>query len=298
MLDVYLRGDVDRISPEAPVPVVRVRERRHALGGAANVAQNVAALGAGCDLVAAIGRRRGRRYAARHARATAAWNRARSCRCRGPPRPRPASWRARSSSCDSTRRTMRTSRTTMSPACSRPSRPRLPHATRSCFEDYNKGVLVPRRDRGRDRAGARRAASRSSSTRSTGTSSRIAARPFSSRTDASSKVRWAPLSISSIRKHCRPPLRGSASNICCSRLANAAWRSSLRRVQCIACRRRRARCTMSSARAIPSRRISRRCLPRARRAFEAAVDRELCGRRGSRQARRRHGGRRRSAGRI
>ncbi len=55
MLDVYLRGDVDRISPEAPVPVVRVRERRLALGGAANVAQNVAAVGAGCDLVAAVG---------------------------------------------------------------------------------------------------------------------------------------------------------------------------------------------------------------------------------------------------
>lgn len=55
MLDVYLRGDVERISPEAPVPVVRVRERRDALGGAANVAQNVAALGAGCALVAAVG---------------------------------------------------------------------------------------------------------------------------------------------------------------------------------------------------------------------------------------------------
>lgn len=55
MLDVYLRGTVDRISPEAPVPVVRVDERRLALGGAANVAQNVAALGAGCDLVAVVG---------------------------------------------------------------------------------------------------------------------------------------------------------------------------------------------------------------------------------------------------
>ena len=55
MLDVYLRGDVDRISPEAPVPVLRVRERKFALGGAANVAQNVAALGARCELVAAIG---------------------------------------------------------------------------------------------------------------------------------------------------------------------------------------------------------------------------------------------------
>ncbi|HEX3868377.1 MAG TPA: D-glycero-beta-D-manno-heptose-7-phosphate kinase [Gemmatimonadaceae bacterium] len=55
MLDVYLRGDVERISPEAPVPVVRVHERRYALGGAGNVAQNVRAVGAQCDLVAAIG---------------------------------------------------------------------------------------------------------------------------------------------------------------------------------------------------------------------------------------------------
>ncbi|MEO7084433.1 MAG: PfkB family carbohydrate kinase [Gemmatimonadaceae bacterium] len=55
MLDVYLRGDVERISPEAPVPVMRVRERRYALGGAGNVAQNVRAVGARCDLVAAIG---------------------------------------------------------------------------------------------------------------------------------------------------------------------------------------------------------------------------------------------------
>ena len=54
MLDVYLRGDVERISPEAPVPVVRVREQRFALGGAANVAQNVAAAGARAELVAAV----------------------------------------------------------------------------------------------------------------------------------------------------------------------------------------------------------------------------------------------------
>jgi D-beta-D-heptose 7-phosphate kinase/D-beta-D-heptose 1-phosphate adenosyltransferase len=55
MLDIYLHGDVDRISPEAPVPVVRVKERRCALGGAANVANNVRALGARCELVAAVG---------------------------------------------------------------------------------------------------------------------------------------------------------------------------------------------------------------------------------------------------
>src|SRR3954468_24935320 len=55
MLDEYLVGDVERISPEAPVPVVRVRERRHALGGVANVAQNIVAAGAECRLVAAVG---------------------------------------------------------------------------------------------------------------------------------------------------------------------------------------------------------------------------------------------------
>mgnify|MGYP001544657952 FL=1 len=55
MLDVYLIGDVERISPEAPVPVVRVRDRRHALGGAANVAQNVLALGASCSMVCTVG---------------------------------------------------------------------------------------------------------------------------------------------------------------------------------------------------------------------------------------------------
>src|SRR5665647_1427894 len=55
MLDIYLRGEVDRISPEAPVPVVRVRERKLALGGAANVANNIVAIGATCDLVAAVG---------------------------------------------------------------------------------------------------------------------------------------------------------------------------------------------------------------------------------------------------
>jgi D-beta-D-heptose 7-phosphate kinase/D-beta-D-heptose 1-phosphate adenosyltransferase len=55
MLDVYLTGDAERVSPEAPVPVVRVRARREALGGAANVAQNVLALGARCTLAAAVG---------------------------------------------------------------------------------------------------------------------------------------------------------------------------------------------------------------------------------------------------
>src|SRR5687768_482360 len=55
MLDIYLVGEVDRVSPEAPVPVVTVHASRHGLGGAANVAANVAALGAECRLVAVVG---------------------------------------------------------------------------------------------------------------------------------------------------------------------------------------------------------------------------------------------------
>jgi rfaE bifunctional protein kinase chain/domain len=55
MLDRYLIGDTDRLSPEAPVPVVTVAERHSALGGAANVAANVLAMGATCLLVGAVG---------------------------------------------------------------------------------------------------------------------------------------------------------------------------------------------------------------------------------------------------
>lgn len=55
MLDIYLSGDAERISPEAPVPVVTVHTRRYALGGAANVAANVAAIGAECRLVGVVG---------------------------------------------------------------------------------------------------------------------------------------------------------------------------------------------------------------------------------------------------
>jgi len=55
MLDRYLVGDTERISPEAPVPVVRIVERREAPGGAANVAMNLAALGAHAELFGVTG---------------------------------------------------------------------------------------------------------------------------------------------------------------------------------------------------------------------------------------------------
>ena len=55
MVDSYLWGVVDRISPEAPVPVVDVNHREERLGGAANVAVNVRALGATPVLCSVIG---------------------------------------------------------------------------------------------------------------------------------------------------------------------------------------------------------------------------------------------------
>ncbi len=55
MLDRYWFGDVSRISPEAPVPVVRIGRREERPGGAANVARNAAALGAAVELLAVVG---------------------------------------------------------------------------------------------------------------------------------------------------------------------------------------------------------------------------------------------------
>lgn len=55
ILDEYRSGEVHRISPEAPVPIVRVRQTRSELGGAANVARGVVSLGGACRLVGLIG---------------------------------------------------------------------------------------------------------------------------------------------------------------------------------------------------------------------------------------------------
>ena len=55
MIDRYWYGAVDRISPEAPVPVVRITREEERVGGAANVAANVAALGAKASLLTVVG---------------------------------------------------------------------------------------------------------------------------------------------------------------------------------------------------------------------------------------------------
>src|SRR5262245_1005722 len=55
ILDEYLIGDSTRISPEAPIPVLKVSASKVALGGAANTAANIASLGGHASLIAAIG---------------------------------------------------------------------------------------------------------------------------------------------------------------------------------------------------------------------------------------------------
>src|SRR5258705_7313302 len=55
MLDRYWFGEVNRISPEAPVPIVHVHRSEERPGGAANVARNIASLGSHASLLAVVG---------------------------------------------------------------------------------------------------------------------------------------------------------------------------------------------------------------------------------------------------
>jgi D-glycero-beta-D-manno-heptose-7-phosphate kinase len=55
MLDSYYFGNVDRISPEAPVPIVSINKKELRIGGAGNVALNIAALGAKVDVLSVVG---------------------------------------------------------------------------------------------------------------------------------------------------------------------------------------------------------------------------------------------------
>ena len=55
MVDAYMWGEVNRMSPEAPVPVVEINKRESRLGGAANVALNIQSLGATPVLFSTVG---------------------------------------------------------------------------------------------------------------------------------------------------------------------------------------------------------------------------------------------------
>src|SRR5262245_48877241 len=68
ILDEYLIGQCSRISPEAPVPVLRVNRARRVLGGAANTAANIVSLGGRATLIALVGQDEGGRTLADCAR--------------------------------------------------------------------------------------------------------------------------------------------------------------------------------------------------------------------------------------
>src|SRR5438270_13242808 len=55
MLDTYMWGDVERISPEAPVPVVSLKKKEQRIGGAGNVALNLQSLGAKAFILSVTG---------------------------------------------------------------------------------------------------------------------------------------------------------------------------------------------------------------------------------------------------
>src|SRR5476649_2011089 len=55
MLDRYIYGQVERISPEAPIPVLRMQREAVTLGGAGNVVRNIVSLGGQVDLVGIVG---------------------------------------------------------------------------------------------------------------------------------------------------------------------------------------------------------------------------------------------------
>lgn len=55
MLDIYVSGTVEKISPEAPIPIFKVGECKEMLGGAGNVIKNLVALGASCEIAGIVG---------------------------------------------------------------------------------------------------------------------------------------------------------------------------------------------------------------------------------------------------
>ena len=167
MLDRYVVGSSIRLSPEAPIPVLRPAARRATLGGAANVALNIATLG-GCAVLAGVvgDDAAGAEVATLLAR-WAASSRNWWSRPAGRPRPRPGSWPAPTSCCGWTRKPSSRSAPRPRPALLGRYAAALRGVDVVVLSDYAKGVLcdaVLRAVLAR-RAGVRRAGDRRSQAR-------------------------------------------------------------------------------------------------------------------------------------
>ncbi len=55
ILDTYLKGDVNRISPEAPIPILKLSSETHTIGGCGNVSRNICSAGGFCHLISVVG---------------------------------------------------------------------------------------------------------------------------------------------------------------------------------------------------------------------------------------------------
>ena len=143
VLDEYLWGDVERVSPEAPVPVVHVRRESVVLGGAGNVVRNAVALGARCEFCTAVGDdRAGERVLALVAEQGV--DPSGTVRVAGRPTTRKTRVVARS------QQMLRFDRESAEPISARAARAllraidaRIGHADGVVIEDYGKGLLSP-----------------------------------------------------------------------------------------------------------------------------------------------------------
>ena len=163
MLDDFVYGEVSRISPEAPVPVLAVSKSELVVGGAGNVARNIAALGARCIFVGVIGRRRARPHAQVGARAPS-----RSIESHLViDRSRPTTRKVRFVSEHHSTHLLRADWELAKPIAGEVEQAvidavleALPRVSAVVLSDYAKGVLTRARDARRDRGGERRPASR------------------------------------------------------------------------------------------------------------------------------------------
>ena len=150
VLDEYLWGDVERVSPEAPVPVVHVQRESMVLGGAGNVVRNVIALGGALRLLHAVGDDRAGERVLELLAELGVDPPARCASRTGRRRARRASSRARSRSCASTARPTSRCPRARRARCSRRSIASRRALDGAIIEDYGKGTLSRAVVRARD----------------------------------------------------------------------------------------------------------------------------------------------------